>query len=235
MGLGIKGTLGFENIAPRKVTFMWVFKTSEKNCQHTLSLKAPAEKGSDNLTVTGEMTLECLKGKNRLSLDMDIKNRLNNKTGITQWTGRLDCLMAKDNQRLEGEIKRTYTDPDDVDHVFSIKPSLLTMNADGGISLKGSARMLWEDDKSAAADVTISLLAEKSADIPWEETGDTVSLDQLNETGLADLAEKAQTAAAEAIWRAVLSLPEDCLSLITQNISQEDWARIYQDAFKVVQ
>jgi hypothetical protein len=235
MGLGVKAAIGFENIAPRMVTFLWAFKSDEKSFHHSLSLKAPAEKGSDNLTVTGDMDLKCSKSKNRLSLSMDIKNKLNGKTDNTQWSGELDCLLAEDNQRLEGEIKRTYTDPEDVDHVFSIKPSLLTLKAGGDVSLKGSARFLWEEDKATSADVTISLLAGKSAGIPWEETGDSVSLDELDETGLAAIKEKAQTAAAEAIWRAVMSLPEECLTLITRNISQEDWERIYQDAFQVVQ
>jgi hypothetical protein len=235
MGLGVKATLGFENITSRKVTFLWVFRSDEKSCQHTLSLKAPEEKGSDNLTVTGEMTLESRKDKNRLSFGLDIKNKLNGKTEATQWTGQLDCLLAKDNQRLEGEIKRTCTDAEDVDHVLRIKPRLLTVNTDGGVSVKGSARFVWEQDKTAVTDVTLSLLADKAADIPWEETGDTVSLDGQNEAGLAAHAENAQNAAAEAIWRSVMSLPEECLSLITQNISQEDWARIYQDAFTVVQ
>jgi hypothetical protein len=235
IGLGVKATMGFENIAPRKVTFLWVFKSSEKSCQHSLSLKAPSEKGSDNLTVTGEMTLECLKDKNRLSLGMDIKSRLNSKSDRTQWTGQLDCLMAEDNQRLEGDIKRTYTDPTEVDHILCIKPSLLTVKAGGEVSVKGSARLKWEEDKSTVSDVTLSLLADKTADIPWEETGNTVSLDGLSGTELEAMSVKAQTAAAEAIWRAVMSLPEECLALITQNISQEDWARIYQDAFKVVQ
>ncbi len=235
MGLGVKATMGFENIAPRKVIFLWVFKSDEKNCRHSLSLKAPAEKGSDNLTVTGEMTLECQKTKNRLSLSLDIKNRQDGESDTSQWSGQLDCLLAEDNQRLEGEIKRIYTDPEDVDHVLSIKPSLLTVKAGDEVSLKGSARLMWEDDKATAADVTLSMVADKSADIPWDETGDAVTLDGLNETDLAAMAGKAETAAAEAIWRAVMSLPEECLALITRNISQEDWERIYQDAFQVVQ
>lgn len=235
MGLGVKATMGFENIEPRKVTFLWVFKSGDKNCQHSLSLKAPAEKGSDNLTVTGDMTLERMKSKNRVSLHMDIKNKQNGKADTTQWSGQLDCLLAEDNQRLEGEIKRTYTDPEDVDHILSIKPSLLTMKAGGEISVKGSVRFMWEEDKAAAADVTLSLLAGKTADIPWEETTDTIALDGQSGTDIAAMKDMAETAAAEAIWRAVMSLPEECLSLITRNISQKDWERIYQDAFQVVQ
>jgi hypothetical protein len=235
MGLGVKAAMGFENIAPRTVTFLWVFKSDENGCHHSISLKAPAEKGSDNLTVTGDMALECKKSQNRLSLRMDIKNRQSGKSDRTQWSGQLDCLLAEDNQRLEGEIKRTYTDPEDVDRVLSIKPSLLTVKAGDEISVKGSARFVMEEDKAMVSDVALSLLAGKSPDIPWEETGDTVSLDELGGTELAAIAEKAQTAAAEAIWRAVMSLPEECLALITQNISQEDWERIYQDAFQVVQ
>lgn len=235
MGLDVKADIGFENIASRKVTFQWLFKSGEKSCQHVLSLKAPAEKGSDNLTVTGEFSLECLKAKNRLSLSMDIKNKQSGKSDRTQWAGQLDCLMAEDNQRLEGDIKHTYTDPMNVDRILSIKPSLLTVKTGDEVSVKGSVRLIWEEDRTTVSDVTLSLLAEKAADIPWEETGDTVSLDGLSNTDLASMSEKAQTAAAEAIWRAVMSLPEECLALITRNISQEDWARIYQDAFKVVQ
>jgi hypothetical protein len=235
MGLGVKAVMGFENIAPRKMTFLWVFKSDEKSFQHSFSLKAQAEKGSDNLTVTGNMILECKKSKNRLSLSMDMKNRQGSKSDRTQWTGTLDCLLAEDNQRLEGEITRIYTDPENADHTFIIKPSLLTTKADSEVSVKGSARFIWEDDKNTSSDVTISLLAGRSTDIAWEETKDTVSLDGMSEAGIAAMKEKAQTAAAETIWRAVLALPEECLTLITQNISREDWERIYQNAFTVVQ
>ncbi len=235
MGLGVNAVMGFENIAPRKVTFLWVFKSDEKNCLHSLSLKAPAQKGSDSLTVAGEMTLESLKAKNRLSFNMDIKNKLNGQSGRTLWKGQLDCLMAEDNQRLEGEVKRTYTDPEDTDHILSIKPSLLTVKAGGEVSLKGSARMVWARGKATLTDVTFSLMADKAAGALWEETSDILSLDGLGENELAATGEGAQAAAAEAVWRAVIALPKECLTLVSRNISQEDWERIVQDVFVVTQ
>jgi len=235
MGLGVKANMGFENIISRKVTFLWVFVSDEKKSRHTLSLKAPAQKGADNLAVTGKMTLECLKTKNRLSFGLDIKNRLNNQSDRTQWDGQLDCLPAVDNQRLEGEIKRTYTDQEETDSILTIKPSLLALKMGDEVSIKGSARIAWARNKSVLTDATFSLQTGNAANIQWEETADTVTLDGLGETELAAMADKAQMAAAEAIWQAVMSLPEECLTLISQNISQEDWERIYQNAFQVVQ
>ncbi len=235
MGLGIKATMGFENTTPREVTFLWVFKSDEKKCLHEISLKAPADKGSDNLTITGELTLESLKAKNRLSFSLDVRNKVSGKPERAQWSGQLDCLLAEDNQRLEGEIKQTYTDPEETAHILTIKPSLLTYQVGDAFSVKGNARILWSRNKKVVTDVTFSLLAGATEDIPWEESGRRISLDGLGETDLIALREQALAKAAESIWKSVLALPEDCLKLISRNISQEDWARIYQDAYVVGQ
>ena len=235
MGLGIKGTMGFENVAPRKVTFLWGFFSGEDKNTHTISLKAPAVKGSDNLTVAGEMSLQCVKDRNSLSLSLDIKNKLDNRSDRTRWTGRLDCLLAEDNQRLEGEIKQTYTDPAGEDHTLFIKPGLLALMVREEFSVKGSVRVAWSMGDSVLADVEFSVLACEAGDLAWEDTLDTVSLDELGGNELTAMAEKVQKAAVEAIWQAVMALPPECLTLISRNISQEDWERIYRNTYKTGQ
>ncbi len=235
IGLGVKATMGFENIVPRKITFLWTFSTDENVNRHTLSLKSPAVKGTDYLTVAGDLTIQSLQDKNELSFSLDSKSRLNNQTGRTQWTGQLSCLLAEDNQRLEGEIKQTHTDDGETAHTLAIAPSLLTYQVGDEFSVKGSARITWARNKSVMTDVTFSVLAGKTAGVRWAQTKDTVSLDDIGEDGLAQLKQNAQEMAVNAIWEAVLSLPPDCLVLISQNISEDSWERLYKDAFMVGQ
>ncbi len=235
MGLGIKASAGFENVVPRKVNFLWAFSARDMNDVHTLSIKAPAIKGADNFTAAGELALKTGKNKNSLYLSLDMKDKRDGKTERIQLDGQLDCLLAQDNQRLEGEIERIHTDPEGVAHCLTIKPSLLTLKVGDTYSAKGSVRVLWASDKSVQTDVTVSIKADKAQDVLWEEMADTVSLDGLGEGELAAMVEKAQAAAAEAIWQAVLSLPQDCLELIEKNISQDDWERIYRGAYQVDQ
>ncbi len=235
IALGVKGNLSFEDVSPREVNFLWVFRNDEKNSIHTLSLKAPGAESSDYLTVTGNMKMESKPDKNTLLFELDIKSRRSKVSKYEQWNGRLDCLMAEDNQRLEGEIKQTVSSANDTDDILTIKPSLLAYMVNGEVSVKGNVRISSSRNKVDLTDVTISLVADHNADFPWQDTNSLLSLDEMSDHEASQLFGKAQEAAVKAIWQAVLTLPQESLKLITKEMSQEDWERIYQAVYQVGQ
>ncbi len=235
VGLGVKATLGFDNVSARTVTFLWAFRSDAEQCIQSLSLKAPAAAGSDDLTVTGKWNLESKKAKNTLSFGLDIKNKLSKKTSREQWTGKLDCLLADDNQRVEGEIKRTVSGPEEDTHTLVIQPSLLAYRSGEEVSLKGNARIAVSKDKAVQTDVTISLAADQSAELVWNSTGDILSLSGMTADQAAELAQTVQANAVASLWQAVLMLPESSLELIKKSIPQEDWDKISQAGFQVSQ
>lgn len=229
MGLALKGTLGFQDVAPRKVTFLWGFLATEKKAVQTVSLKSPAVKGGDALTVTGKAQFTYGQGKNKLSLDLDIKNTLSKKTERESWDGDLTCLMAEDNQRLEGEIAQKRTLTDDTVETLTITPSLMAYQAEEGAALKGSVRVKWAKGKNTQADVSFSLLADEAASPVFEQTEQTVSLDGIGEDQLAALRDQGELKAAQAIWQAAARLPQESLALVLQGITQADWEDILGD------
>ena len=235
VGFGIKASLGFENVSVRKVNFLWAFRSDAKKSAQSVSLKAPAAEGSDYLTVTGQWKLEGKKAKNALSFGLDIKSRFNKKTLREQWTGKLDCLLADDNQRLEGEIKQTVTGPEDTKHTFVIRPSLLAYRSGEEVSVKGNVRVAWSEDKAVQSDVTVSLTADQNAELALGPSGDTLSFSDMALEERTALAQKVQSNAVAAIWQAVLTLPEESLQLIHKNITQEDWEKIFKAGFQVGQ
>ena len=235
VGLGIKASIGFNNVSVRKVSFLWAFKSDAKKSVQSLSLKAPAADGADYLTVAGDFVLENKKAKNTLSFDLDIKSRMDKEISQEQWKGKLDCLLAEDNQRLEGEVKQTVSGSGEETYTLVIRPSLLAVRSGEEVSLKGNTRLTWGEGKSVLADLTVSLSADQNADLAFSSGGNVVSLSDMNADERATLAEKAQNGAVTAIWQALMALPEDALALIKRNITQEDWEKIYQVVYQVGQ
>jgi hypothetical protein len=226
MGLAIKGTLGFQDITPRKVNFLWGFAATEKKAVQTVSLKSPAVKGSDAFTVTGKAEGKYGEAKNTLSLSLDIRNTLNKKTERTRWNGDLTCLIAQDNQRLEGKIEQRHTLTDGMDETLTVTPSLLAFLADESVSLKGSVRVKWVKEKNVQGDVSFSLQADKGAPPAFEKTAQTLSVDGMGEDQMKTLREQGELAAAQAIWQAAAALPPESLALVLQGITQSDWEEI---------
>ncbi len=226
MGFALKGTLGFQDVTPRKVSFLWGFSATEKKTVQTISLKSPAVKGSDALTVTGKAEGKYGESKNTLSLSLDIRNTLNKKMERTRWNGDLACLIAKDNQRLEGKIEQWHTLADGTDETMTVTPSLMAYLQDGGVSLKGNVRVKWVQEKNVQGDISFSLLADKGAPAAFEKTAQTLSMDGMGEEQLSSLREQGDLAAAQAIWQAAAALPPESLALILQGITQSDWEEI---------
>lgn len=235
MGLSIKGVMAYNGGSFRKVSFLWGVLPGGEKTVHTLSLKAPAVKGSDSLTVTGKYILTKKAAQNSLSLSLDIKNILDKKTDKIVWAGELSCLVVEDNQRLEGEVKRTHTSAEGTVDVYSIKPGVTVIQTGGTPSLQGNVRIAFTQDKRLQSDVTVSVAAAQADAPAWEASLPVVSLDGMSQDTLDTLREKAQNASEKAILQAVLTLDPDTLTLISSNITQEDWERIYKDLDLVTQ
>jgi len=235
VGLGLKASMGFDNVTVRKVNFLWAFRSDVKKSVQSMSLKAPADDGADYLTVIGDFIQEGKKAKNTLSFDLDIKSRMGKEISQEQWKGKLDCLLAEDNQRLEGEVKQTVSGVDEDVHTLLIRPSLLAYRSGEEVSLKGNARLTLSEGKSVKADVTVSLAADHNTDLVFSSDNEVISLSDMSTEEQTALAKKAQETAVAAIWQAVMALPEDALALIKRNITQDDWEEIYRVVFQVGQ
>ncbi len=235
MGLSVKGVMAYNGGSSRKVSFLWGALPDADKAVHTLSLKAPAVKGSDSLTVTGKYILTKKAAQNSLSLSLDTKNTLDKKTDRIVWAGDLSCLVAEDNQRLEGEVKRTHTGAEGAVDVYSVKPGLTVVQAGGTPSLQGNVRIAFMQDKRLQSDATVSVAAAQAGAPAWEASFPAVSLDGIGQDALDALREKAQSASEKAVLQAVLTLDPNTLTLISSNITQEDWERIYKGLDLVTQ
>ena len=223
IGLAYAGELAFGDATPRKITFLWGFSTDTKRDIHTFSLKAPATKGSDNLTITGNQTWNLQSGKEGLTFEWNVTSKISGKTEKDIVSVKLTNARGESTDSLKGDISLTREFQKNTE-IWLLQPALLIT----GGTIDGSVRYTHTYNKKAQQDLTLTIAAKEAVELRLPFGGVVVDVNRLFPNERESMENKVAQSIAYGVLAAALQLPEEKLQFIRSGMDDLDWNQVIQ-------
>jgi len=229
LGLNFTGYAAYADGDKRKVSFTWGYKVEEDKRLDTLSLIAPSAKGSNKLTVKFTWNRSWKDSANTQSLQGTLTSTLNKVSTNLTYTMDLKNAKGLNGHQLSGTLQ-VVDKVDDVKHTLLVKPTLQTTESQEGVSFRGSVEVQKLQGKKKELEATVNISMDPQASPVFEllEPMEIIALEELSEEALAETNNDLAYLLAHRMLMALMTLPEDELTVLKTGISDSNWALIVE-------
>ena len=220
------GQCGPDADSLRKVTITWRRQRDDAEIQDELTIKSPAVKGKNRDTVTFERRGTVKEQVRELTASLSWEKRRDGEQTRTL-TASLDAssTQAGSQYLLSGGLKATLkTGSDDTEG----QEAEWSLSYTPPLAFSGSLTLREKRDGHTTSDITLTGSGETVSLGSWEQTGERLSLDTLDEASLAARRQEILTATAEGLIRPLVLLPEEDTIYLSRELPE--WQQIVDAA-----
>ena len=215
---------------PRQISLTWAFTQTDGGTADLFEITTALPGGKDKRVITANIETGNIPGVRSITLDCRQSYTVSGKKCSESLYAELTTVTADRNERLFGEIRRTTQTGGDTEG-FTLNPNIVALDYGDRLRLNGSLRVRILENENLKLDAQIDFNwgeAEREPDaLPHDVT--LLAADAMTEIAYAALMEEAVHTAVGHITRAVLTLPKESLTLISQFLSEGELDAIISD------